>query len=298
MTPDPPKVFISYTSADRDWAEWIAWTLDASSYSVTFQDWDIRPGQNFIIAMQEASAAARHTVLVLSPSSLVSDFVKVEWSAAVAKDPTGKQRRLIPVRVEECEPEGILGPIVYADLVGLGEEEAARVLLKAFAERAKPDEAPVFPGALSFSIASERPSFPGAAAPRVSIAKLPATGEHFVAREAELARLDAAWDDEATNVISFVAMGGTGKSALVNHWLDAVAADGWRGAERVLGWSFYSQGTESAGASSEAFTEYALEWLGYEGEPILSPWKKGEVIAGLVRERRTLLLLDGLEPLQ
>ncbi|MCP3956766.1 MAG: TIR domain-containing protein [bacterium] len=136
------------------------------------------------------------------------------------------------------------------------------------------------------------------AEPRVSIAKLPATGEHFVARERELARLDAAWDDEATNVISFVAMGGTGKSALVNHWLDAIAADGWRGAERVLGWSFYSQGTESAGASSEAFTEEALEWLGYDGEAILSPWKKGEVIARLVRERRTLLLLDGLEPLQ
>ncbi len=97
------------------------------------------------------------------------------------------------------------------------------------------------------------------AAVRVSIAKLPATGEHFVAREAELARLDAAWDDEATNVISFVAMGGVGKSALVNAWLDRLAGDGWRGAERVLGWSFYSQGTEAAGASSEAFTEYALK---------------------------------------
>ncbi|MCP3963500.1 MAG: hypothetical protein GY719_37165 [bacterium] len=134
--------------------------------------------------------------------------------------------------------------------------------------------------------------------PRVSIARLPATGEHFVAREAELARLDAAWDAPATHVISLVAMGGGGKSALVNHWLDAVAADGWRGAERVLGWSFYSQGTESAGASSEAFTEYALEWLGYDGEAILSPWKKGEMIARLVRARRTLLVLDGLEPMQ
>ncbi len=114
-------------------------------------------------------------------------------------------------------------------------------------------------------------SAPKPANPRVSIAKLPATGEHFVAREAELARLDAAWDDEATNVISFVAMGGVGKSALVNEWLDRLAADGWHGAERVLGWSFYSQGTDAAGASSETFTEVALDWLGYQGEVIKSP---------------------------
>ncbi|HEX4955920.1 MAG TPA: TIR domain-containing protein, partial [Thermoanaerobaculia bacterium] len=134
--------------------------------------------------------------------------------------------------------------------------------------------------------------------PLISLGKLPVTGETFVAREDELARLDAAWADPQTNVISFVAMGGAGKSALVNRWLDRMKADGWRGAERVLGWSFYSQGTDSTGASSEAFTEFALPWLGYTGEVITSPWKKGEVLAERVRERRTLLVLDGLEPLQ
>jgi hypothetical protein len=138
---------------------------------------------------------------------------------------------------------------------------------------------------------------PGRAQPRVAIAKLPVTGETFVAREEELARLDAAWES-GTNVISFVAMGGAGKSALVNRWLDGMKGDNWRGAERVLGWSFYSQGTEAAGASSEAFTEYALGWLGYRGEVITSPWRKGEVLADLVRQARTLLVLDGLEPLQ
>ncbi|MFP3941017.1 MAG: SEFIR domain-containing protein [Thermoanaerobaculia bacterium] len=133
--------------------------------------------------------------------------------------------------------------------------------------------------------------------PRVSTAKLPATGPTFVAREGELARLDAAWE-EGLNVLAFVAMGGAGKSALVNRWLDRLQEDGWRGAERVLGWSFWSQGTDSAGASSEEFSDYALDWLGYRGDPITSPWRRGEVLARLVRERRTLLVLDGLEPLQ
>ncbi|HSL81778.1 MAG TPA: hypothetical protein VLF66_03325, partial [Thermoanaerobaculia bacterium] len=61
----------------------------------------------------------------------------------------------------------------------------------------------------------------------MATSKLPVTGPTFVAREAELARLDAAWA-EGLNVLSFVAMGGAGKSALVNEWLGRMQEDGWR----------------------------------------------------------------------
>jgi hypothetical protein len=296
LTSEAPTVFVSYNSADRRWAEWIAWVLEDAGYSVVVQVWDIRPGHNFVLAMQDAAKRSRHTVIVLSPSFLGANFTQPEWAAAFARDPSGSDRTLIPVRVRECQPQGLLAQIVYADLVGLGEEEASAALLGAFAERAKPDMRPSFPGgAGTKAIPDERPPFPGT---RVSIAKLPVTSETFVARAGELARLDAAWADPSTNVISVVAIGGAGKSALVNRWLDGLKADGWRGAERVLGWSFYSQGTDSAAASSEAFTEFALDWLGYEGEVITSPWAKGEELARLVRASRTLLVLDGLEPLQ
>jgi TIR domain len=29
--------FVSYTGADRTWAEWIAWQLEADGYQVVFQ---------------------------------------------------------------------------------------------------------------------------------------------------------------------------------------------------------------------------------------------------------------------
>ena len=32
--------FISYTAADRAWAEWAAWQLEAAGYGVVLQDWD------------------------------------------------------------------------------------------------------------------------------------------------------------------------------------------------------------------------------------------------------------------
>jgi hypothetical protein len=294
MSSDSPDVFVSYNRADRGWAEWIAWALEEAGYSVKVQVWDFRPGGNFVLAMQEATRA-RHTRAVLSPSYLAAEYTQPEWAAAFARDPQGKERTLIPVRVQKCQLDGLLGQIIYADLVGLDEETARATLLGAFAERGKPPTQPLFPGKAAYApVPRPKPAFPG---PRIAIAKLPLTGETFVARDAELARLDAAWAG-GTNVISFVALGGAGKSALVNRWLGKMQEDGWRGAERVLGWSFYSQGTDAAGASSEAFAAYALDWLGYKGEPITSPWKKGEVLAGLVREARTLLVLDGLEPLQ
>jgi hypothetical protein len=67
---------------------------------------------------------------------------------------------------------------------------------------------------------------------------------------------------------------------------------------KTFGWSFYSQGTDATGASGDSFVNEALWWFGYQGEPVSSPWEKGVTLARLIRERRTLLILDGLEPLQ
>jgi tetratricopeptide (TPR) repeat protein len=119
-----------------------------------------------------------------------------------------------------------------------------------------------------------------------------------VGRDAERTRLNAIWDDSATNIFSLVAFGGVGKSSLVNAWLEDLRAKDWRGAERVFGWSFYSQGASATGDSSDSFMNEALWWFGYRGEEIRSAWEKGVTLARIVREQRTLLILDGLEPLQ
>ena len=101
------------------------------------------------------------------------------------------------------------------------------------------------------------------------------------------------------NVLSLIAWGGVGKSALVNNWLSQMAADNYRGAERVFGWSFYSQGAaEGRQVSADQFIAAALEWFGDEDPTKGSPWDKGERLAELIKRQRTLLILDGLEPLQ
>ena len=75
--------------------------------------------------------------------------------------------------------------------------------------------------------------------------------------------------------------------------------DGYRAAQRVYGWSFYSQGAaEGRQASADLFIATALGWFGDPNPDESSPWDKGERLAELVTEQRTLLILDGLEPLQ
>jgi tetratricopeptide (TPR) repeat protein len=134
---------------------------------------------------------------------------------------------------------------------------------------------------------------------RISISRLPVTGPDLFGRDAELRLLDDAWADRDTNVVTFVAWGGVGKTALVNHWLKRrMALGNYRGAERVFAWSFYSQGTSPRDASADLFIDQALRWFGDEGRTQGSPWRKGERLARLIRQTRTLLVLDGLEPLQ
>jgi tetratricopeptide (TPR) repeat protein len=137
--------FISYNKANKAWAEWIAWTLEESGYSVVIQAWDFRPGENFVLKMQEAAAGTRQTIAVLSEDYLKAEYTHPEWAAAFARDPQGKQRVLIPIRVKECDPEGLLASIIYIDLVGHAEEEARKEIIEGLKKRAKPNEAPAFP---------------------------------------------------------------------------------------------------------------------------------------------------------
>lgn len=134
--------------------------------------------------------------------------------------------------------------------------------------------------------------------PKVSITRLPITGEYLFGREEELEQIDAAWNDTSKNIVIIVAWGGVGKSALVNHWLGRVANDNYREADKVFAWSFSGQGKGESNASSDEFFAKAFDFFDYTNPQSTMPIEKGRRLAKLVRNGRTLLILDGLEPLQ
>ena len=119
---------------------------------------------------------------------------------------------------------------------------------------------------------------------KISLAKLPSTSPDLFGRKAKLQQLDDAWNNQNINILSLIAWGGVGKTALVNKWLSNLAKDNYRGAERVYGWSFYSQGAaEGRQVSADQFIAAALEWFGDPDPTAGSPWDKGERLAELIK---------------
>jgi Protein kinase domain/NACHT domain len=133
---------------------------------------------------------------------------------------------------------------------------------------------------------------------KISVARLPVTGSDVFGRDEDIVFLDRAWANEDVNVVTIVAWAGVGKSTLVNHWLRRMAADHYRSAELVFGWSFYRQGAIGGTSSADEFLDAALAWFGDPDQRFGTAWEKGERLAKLIPHHRTLLVLDGLEPLQ
>lgn len=205
--------FISYTAADRRWAQWIAWQLEQASYTTVIQAWDFAPGSDFVEQMQRAVTQAERTIMVLSPAYQESKFGAAEWHAVFTKDPTGEQGLLVPVRVAEVEPAGLLASRVYVDLVGQN-EPAARTSLLDGVRRAgtRPATAPSFPGAGGSAV--EVPRFPGDLAPIWNVPFL--RNPLFTGRDDQLKALEAqlrAADGMARRVV-VTGLGGGGKTQL------------------------------------------------------------------------------------
>ncbi|HYH68425.1 MAG TPA: hypothetical protein VD866_27275, partial [Urbifossiella sp.] len=133
------------------------------------------------------------------------------------------------------------------------------------------------------------------------------TAEFFLGRTAELKRLDRAWAD-GTHVLSVIAWGGVGKTALLSQWVRTRFIDTqWKGPAggtpaAYFDWSFYDQGTphddDKKTVRTGSVGDFFEKALAHFGDPDVTKPGKGARLAGLVREQRTLFVLDGLEPLQ
>jgi TIR domain/Tetratricopeptide repeat len=220
--------FVSYTSADRAWAEWIAWQLEAEGYTVVVQAWDFTPGKSWTHEMQQATATAERVVAVLSAAYLESEHSEAEWGVFQAKDPLGKRGLLLPVRVGEVDPPGLLKTRIYVDLVGRDAASGRSALLAAArGARSKPASEPEFPGAQPKSgvSASEAPRFPGELPPVWNLPFHP--NPFFTGRDLLLAELHASLSaPEVTGRrVALTGLGGVGKSQLAveyayRRWAD------------------------------------------------------------------------------
>jgi hypothetical protein len=146
----PLDFFVSYSLTDEAWASWIAAELEAAGYQVMIQCWDFVPGTHFLDFIDRGIREASAVVAVLSRSYLSSHYGRLEWLAAMRAADQRPGPKLLPVRVEDFMPDGLLAAITFIDLVGLRDPAAARARLLsrievALAGRAKPWQPPGYP---------------------------------------------------------------------------------------------------------------------------------------------------------
>lgn len=208
----------------------------------------------------------------------------LEWRAIRDVIKQRRESTVIPVRFDDTRIPGLFST---AGSLWVGEREPEAI-------------ADLVLQRLHFESGTARNAHDGTTDAKLAPTRLRHSAEKLIGREADLARLDAAWADPGIRVLTIVAFGGVGKTSLVAHWAAGLATRGYDGAA-YFDWSFYSQGTrEQGGASADQFINRALEFFGdvERAASASSPWDKGARLAQLVGERRALLVLDGLEPLQ
>ena len=153
--------FVSYTSGDEPWAEWLAWTAEEAKWSVWLQKWDFRG--SFVHQMDRSNDLSDRTIGILSAGALDSTQVQAEWDARRAVDPRNEKESLILIKVGPCEVPGLLKPFIWLDLTGTDPDTAkARLVDCLRRQRRKPGEAPPFPSGPSREKPTRQPRFPTA----------------------------------------------------------------------------------------------------------------------------------------
>lgn len=215
--------FVSYARADEAWAVWVAWVLEEAGFRVLVQAWDVLPGTNWVAGMDAGVARARRTVAVLSAEYTRSMYGAAEWQAAWAADPQGTDRRLLVLRVAECERPGLLGQVMSVDLFDLSEQVARDQVVTAARRavtggRGKPEVPPPFPPRPR--AVTQRVTFPGQLPP---VWNTPGRLARFVGRESQLATLTGQLG--ATAVVALTGLGGVGKTSLAVEYAHRHASD-------------------------------------------------------------------------
>jgi len=173
LNPHPARrhlaVLICYVPADQSWAEWMSWQLTTAGFEPMIEAW-APPGSNVVSDLDLAIRKARQILVLLSPEATATPQELSGWMEAFRADPHGLERRLIPVIVKACRPEGLLGSIVPIKLSTLDEHEARVALLAgieaAASGSAKPRTPPRYPGPAG-GPEIPPPEFPGVLLPAV-----------------------------------------------------------------------------------------------------------------------------------
>ena len=124
------RLLISFAEEDRTHARWVASIFDAAGCTTTLRK-IISPFHSFLPQTKAALVHTDHVIALLSPHYQERDAALNELYAALRSAGPGKTRRLIPVRILQCDIPTVNNYFDFVDLVDKDEPTARDLLLGA-----------------------------------------------------------------------------------------------------------------------------------------------------------------------
>ncbi len=132
-------VFISYNARDKPRVRPLAERLSQAGLRVWFDEWNIHSGDIIALKVDEGLEQSRVLVLCLSPQALNSEWVALERSTAIHRDPSNEGRRFIPMLLSDCDLPDAMRRYKYVDYREENEEGFKEVLRACQPDSTGPD---------------------------------------------------------------------------------------------------------------------------------------------------------------
>jgi hypothetical protein len=226
-------IFVSYTSKDRDWANWIGLELEALGHVVHIDHWEVSAGDNIMEWLEKRLDDADHVLCVVSETYLKKPYSSLERQASQWEAVSVRSNFFLPVFIEACATPRLFKPLKRCDLHGLAEEEARACLKSYLTPAAKPSHAP-FPGSVK---ASQPLPFPGKVArnnqgerrdSKATLSNIPIRVPlHFMGRDDAQSAIDAALNrsEGRVAITALHGMRGVGKTTLAAAYAESHRSD-------------------------------------------------------------------------
>jgi small GTP-binding protein len=108
-------VFVSHSSKDKPVVRAVAERLRADGLRVWFDAWELRPGDSIPAKIEEGLEHSRVLVLCMSANAFGSEWTQLEYGTFRFRDPLNKERRFIPLRLDDAPIKGSLAQFLYVN---------------------------------------------------------------------------------------------------------------------------------------------------------------------------------------
>lgn len=108
-------VFLSHKSEYKPWVKWFGRSLKACGRSVFLDEWDLVPGQSWILGLAQGLEHSRAAVLVATPEVVNSGWINTEYEQLMILQRKDPSFRFVPVVFGDLPNLPFLGTVQAVD---------------------------------------------------------------------------------------------------------------------------------------------------------------------------------------